>query len=183
MLKNFHYSIATLFLCTLMALTSCSKKDVKTEEENLATEELTDNSADKGQAAQTGTDTSTSTLDTNIPAPPTSGELQTVYFEFDRFDLTPSARNTLKSNADWLKANSSVTIEIQGHCDERGTIEYNLALGEKRANSVKSYLSKIGVPTSKMDTVSFGEEHPAVLGSNEDAWAKNRRAEFRITSK
>ena len=130
---------------------------------------------------------------TETPAPPVSveasieelnasGVLKTVYFDYDSSDLLPDARTTLQGNADWLKRNAARRVEIGGHCDERGSIEYNLALGDRRANQVRDYLVNLGVDGSRLEAVSYGEEKPAGRGHGEDAWAKNRRAEFRIKS-
>lgn len=99
-----------------------------------------------------------------------------VFYGFDRFDLSPEARRTLELQAEWLKRYPDVRVVIKGHTDERGTREYNLALGDRRANSVKNYLVALGISPSRINTVSFGKEQPAVLGSNESAWAQNRRA-------
>jgi peptidoglycan-associated lipoprotein len=109
--------------------------------------------------------------------------LPTVYFEFDSFSLSEEARKILSSSAEWLKAHSSLKVLIEGHCDERGTEEYNLALGEKRAKSVRDYLMQLGVPSDNLSTISYGEEFPVDARHNEDAWAKNRRAEFVIIEK
>lgn len=105
-------------------------------------------------------------------------DLTRIHFDFDSYVLTPSARKTLAQNAEVLKALSGVKIRIEGHCDERGSDEYNLALGERRAQAAMNYLATLGVPTSRMSTISFGEEKPLDPGHNEEAWAKNRRAEF-----
>ena len=99
-----------------------------------------------------------------------------VFFDFDKYDLSADARATLRKEADWLAMYDSITITVEGHCDERGTREYNLALGERRATAVKNYLVALGISPSRITTVSYGKERPAVLGSNEEAWAKNRRA-------
>jgi peptidoglycan-associated lipoprotein len=107
----------------------------------------------------------------------TEVDLATVYFDFDRFDIRPDARPALRTNADAItEVPESVTIE--GYCDERGSEEYNLALGERRASSVKRYLVDLGIPSARLRTVSFGEANPAVLGHDESAWRYNRRAEF-----
>ncbi|PWC37385.1 peptidoglycan-associated lipoprotein Pal [Azospirillum sp. TSO35-2] len=98
-----------------------------------------------------------------------------VFFGFDRFDLSPEARATLDRQAKWLQTYGSVTITIEGHADERGTREYNLALGERRANSVKNYLAAKGIPANRVTVVSYGKERPAVAGSGEAAWSQNRR--------
>lgn len=99
-----------------------------------------------------------------------------VFFDFDKYNLKPEARETLQRQAEWLKKYPSVTVTVQGHCDERGTREYNLALGERRANSAKNYLVALGVNPNRIKTISYGKERPAVVGSNEAAWAQNRRA-------
>jgi len=98
-----------------------------------------------------------------------------VFFGFDQFDLSPEARATLDRQAGWLNQYRGVTVTIEGHADERGTREYNLALGERRANAVKNYLVARGVDANRVSTVSYGKERPAVLGSSEAAWAQNRR--------
>ena len=103
-----------------------------------------------------------------------------IYFEFDRSDLLPSAQDVLRKKAAWLRVNSDVSVFIEGHCDERGTNEYNLALGDRRAESAKSFLVNLGIASSRLTTISYGEEKPADFGHNEEAWAKNRRAHFVI---
>jgi len=105
-----------------------------------------------------------------------------VFFAFDKYHLNDIARATLDKQAAWLKANPSTVISIEGHCDERGTREYNLALGERRANSTKDYLVALGVNPSRIKTISYGKERPVALGSNEDAWAQNRRSVTVVSS-
>lgn len=134
---------------------SCSKKDVVEEGDGSASADL--NAGGAGQ-----------------PIP----ELGTVYFEYDSFNLTSQARGALNANADWLKANSGRNVQIEGHCDERGTEEYNLALGDRRAAAVRDYLIGRGVPASQLSTISYGEQRPAVMGSDESAWSQNRRGVF-----
>lgn len=99
-----------------------------------------------------------------------------VFFDFDKYNLKPKARETLRRQAAWLKRYAGVVITVEGHCDERGTREYNLALGERRANSAKNYLVALGVNPNRIRTISYGKERPAVAGSNKAAWAQNRRA-------
>ena len=99
-----------------------------------------------------------------------------VFFGFDQYDLSPEARATLDRQASWLAQYPRVTVTVEGHADERGTREYNLALGERRATATKNYLVARGVDTNRVSTISYGKERPAVLGSNEAAWAQNRRA-------
>ncbi len=103
---------------------------------------------------------------------------QTVYFEYDSADIREDARSALRQNADKLNAGNLGAVTVEGHCDERGSTEYNLALGERRANAVKRYLVDLGVPGNNLRTVSFGEERPAVQGHDESAWRYNRRADF-----
>jgi len=111
-----------------------------------------------------------------------SAELGTVYFDFDKYELKSEARDTLAANAEWLKSNAGIQIQIEGHCDERGTEEYNLALGERRANAVKSYMVSLGVDEARLFTISYGEEMPADPGHDAAAWAKNRRAQFKTAA-
>ena len=99
-----------------------------------------------------------------------------VFFAFDRSDISSEARQTLSRQADWLRRYPNVTVTIEGHCDERGTREYNLALGERRAQAVKNVLVALGIPAGRISTLSYGKERPAVVGSTEDAYAQNRRA-------
>jgi peptidoglycan-associated lipoprotein len=99
-----------------------------------------------------------------------------VFFSFDRSDITAEARQILGRQADWLRRYPNVTVTIEGHCDERGTREYNLALGERRAQAVKNVLIAMGIPASRISTISYGKERPAVVGSTEEAYAQNRRA-------
>jgi len=106
-------------------------------------------------------------------------QLEAVYFEYDSYTLSAEARQTLARNAAWLKENATLAVTIEGHCDERGSDEYNLALGERRAVAVKNYLSTLGVAHQRLSVVSFGEEQPAIAGHDESAWSKNRRAEFK----
>ena len=99
-----------------------------------------------------------------------------VFFAFDSSALSDNAVEILQTQVDWLKANENVDVIVQGYCDERGTREYNLALGERRANAVKQYLISQGIAADRVSTISYGKERPAVLGNNETAWAQNRRA-------
>ncbi|MEI6758567.1 MAG: peptidoglycan-associated lipoprotein Pal [Chlorobium sp.] len=107
-----------------------------------------------------------------------TGPLGDVFFGFDSSELSAEAQEQLKQNSAWLKNNSAKGAIIEGHCDSRGTSEYNLALGERRAGSAKDYLVRLGAVASRFETVSFGEEKPFASGQNEDAWAKNRRDHF-----
>lgn len=103
-----------------------------------------------------------------------------IYFEYDSSALVPEARDVLKRKAEWLRSNPNVSVVIEGHTDERGTVAYNLALGERRAASAMAFMVDLGIPASRMTPVSFGKEKPANPGHNEAAWAANRRVHFDI---
>jgi len=107
-------------------------------------------------------------------------ELATAYFDFDKSELLPSAREALKANAEYLKSNDNFDVLIEGNCDERGTIAYNLALGDRRASVVRDYYALLGVPVKRIAVISYGSEKPADPAHNEGAWQKNRRAETKI---
>jgi peptidoglycan-associated lipoprotein len=109
---------------------------------------------------------------------PAQLNLENVYFDYDRYELREDARATLANNAKQLESNAAARVSIEGHCDERGTTEYNLALGEKRAQAARDYLVNYGIGADRLTTVSFGEERPVDPGHDESAWAKNRRAAF-----
>lgn len=109
--------------------------------------------------------------------------LQTVHFPFDSFVLDDTAKKTLRGNAQTLKDHSALKIQVEGHCDQRGGIQYNIALGEKRANTAKKFLIDQGISADRVSIVSFGKERPIDPSENEEAYAKNRRANFVITSR
>ena len=113
----------------------------------------------------------------NAPAGPANIE-KIVYFDYDSFIIKPEFQSTIEAHAQFLKSNTRAKISLEGHTDERGGREYNLALGQKRADAVRQSLTLVGVATSQIETVSFGEEKPAMQGADESAFAKNRRAEF-----
>jgi peptidoglycan-associated lipoprotein len=169
--------LAVMLLCFAVATTSCSKKDVKEDEPSFSPTESAG-----ADASGTGGDTGAAlggAGDSFSGAP----ELQTVYYDFDSYNLNSQGRDALKANAQWLTENPTATIQVEGHCDERGTTEYNLALGERRANASRDYLQKLGVDASRMSVISYGEERPLDPSSGESAWAKNRRAQFVILSR
>jgi peptidoglycan-associated lipoprotein len=115
------------------------------------------------------------------PTTPPAGALvmDTVYFDFDEATLTETAKDTLVRNAEWLRSNANARVQLEGNADERGTPEYNLALGERRAAAVRSYLTSLGIDGTRLVVISYGEERPADSGHGEDAWAKNRRVDFK----
>jgi peptidoglycan-associated lipoprotein len=105
-----------------------------------------------------------------------------IYFEYDSEQLTAEAENRLRTKASILRANPSVELRVEGHADERGSTEYNLALGQRRAESVKNFIVGYGIEGGRVATISYGEEQPAVEGDSESAWSRNRRAEFEMTA-
>jgi peptidoglycan-associated lipoprotein len=107
--------------------------------------------------------------------------LKDVGFNFDSADLSETARATLKANAEWLKSNASARVQIEGHCDERGAADYNMALGAKRAQAAMDYLVTLGVVSNRLSTISYGEEIPVCKEHNEECWVKNRRARFVVS--
>ncbi len=163
--RNLLTTVVTLSLGAMMTI-SCSKK-ATTEEPDTAGDV---SSIDTGDSANNGG--AAGGAGQKIAA------LPTIYFEFNSFALNSASKEALGMAAQWLKGNTAQKIQIEGHCDERGTTEYNLALGERRASSVKDFLLSKGVSASQVSTISYGEERPIAMGSDEAAWAKNRRVEF-----
>ena len=122
-------------------------------------------------------------LPENVAAINTGGYLKDAFFDYDKADLRDDARTALAADAEWLKKYRTVQFLIEGHCDERGTSEYNLALGDRRANAAKEYLVSLGVDASRIKTVSYGKERPFCSQSTEDCWQQNRRGHFLVTAK
>lgn len=168
-----------LFLAVISVFAiSCGKKNIKKASladsaQQAASDSLTPGAEDVDE--QEGT-----LRDKSYAADP---EVRTVYFDFDRSELSAETRATLSENAAILRKRASVEIQIAGHCDDRGTTEYNLALGQRRANAVRNYYKALGVKMAKMSTISYGEENPACSDSSEECWQRNRRAESLIRSK
>ena len=167
-------SLTVLMLATLLPLAACSPRarQLPPEPPSSTVPEGTEETSTEDPASSVGT--------TAVPGS-RADFLQTVpadrvLFGFDSFSLDDSARRILDAQAAWLVANPTVRVTIEGHCDERGTREYNLALGDRRANAVRDYLQSRGVSPGRMQTLSWGKERPAVEGSDETAWAQNRRA-------
>ena len=127
----------------------------------------------------------TATVQETPPPPPPElkeSQLATVFFDFDKFNLRSDAKATLDANFALLNEFGDVIVKIEGHCDERGTVEYNLSLGEKRAKAAQDYLVGLGIDPTRISIISYGKERPVDMGHTEEAWGKNRRAEFRIIS-
>ncbi|MEW6079699.1 MAG: peptidoglycan-associated lipoprotein Pal [Thermodesulfobacteriota bacterium] len=162
--------IAALLVCGMVFTISCSKKQVKPDT-GATQEKSTVKSSDVDEDAA---------VRMEMQRAREAFENEDVYFDFDRSDLTADARSVLERKAAWLRSNADESVTVEGHCDERGTAEYNIALGERRAKSAMEFLVDMGIESSRLDTVSYGEEKPVDTGHDEDAWAKNRRAHFVI---
>ena len=164
--RNFRNVMVTIALASIALAVGCSTAKKQTEE-------------DSGVTNAPAADDNTATGDSD------SGKamgLQTIHFPFDSFLLDEEEKAQLKANAEILKAKPELKIQIEGHCDQRGGIQYNLALGEKRANSTKSYLTDLGISAQRVTVISFGKEKLIDNGTSDEAFARNRRANFVITS-
>lgn len=174
--------VLVLALSISILFSSCTKQEVAVEDPTLTSQEEQERlkRLEAERAAQAKAEAEAEAK--RIAALKTLENFKNIdiYFEFDKSSLTEEARLILKAKALFLSENSDKDITIEGHCDERGTSEYNLALGDRRAKSVKSYLQGLGISGQRMVTTSYGEEMPIDTGHNETAWAKNRRAHFEI---
>ncbi|MBK5100711.1 MAG: peptidoglycan-associated lipoprotein Pal [Desulfobacteraceae bacterium] len=200
--------IALAFVCSsLLLVTSCAKKQVQVseptikaeEQEKAAAEERAKRAGEAEQQAKLRAEEAEQQAklraeeaareakqkEERLSAQSLADAIKTfesehIYFVFDKYDLLHYARVVLKDKAAWLRANPGYSVWIEGHCDERGTSEYNLALGERRADAAMKFLVALGISKNSIKTISYGEERPADLAHNEQAWSKNRRAEFKL---
>jgi peptidoglycan-associated lipoprotein len=173
MSKKFLYVLCG-FLITSVSLFGCVTSSVDDDEyddgdmeEVIIVEEIDEASFAQEPSIRSGAETSVS-------------ELRAIHFDFDSNSLTQEARRILQNNVDYLTANPDINIIVEGHCDDRGTVAYNLALGQRRAVRVKEYYVQLGIAPERVATISYGEEQPIEFGENEMAWAANRRAESKI---
>lgn len=176
--KRKRFFILSIFMMGAMALGCGGSKPPVTSEPDpfpTVTEETTPGERDTSTAEDTKPAESVAKKTTPVEQ---TFELKTVYFEYDKTDLTSAARSDLAENARQLKANPEINVRIEGHCDERGTVDYNLALGERRARATRAYLIDFGINPARITMVSYGKEKPLDQSHNADAWSKNRRAEF-----
>jgi len=166
-MKSLLTLLATAALISFMVV-GCAKKP-KVEPltkppatETKPTEKPSDQPTDQGTGIESGS----------------SSRFRAIYFDFDRYNLRDDAKADLKKNTDVMQQEENLKITIEGHCDERGTVEYNLALGERRAKSARDYMVNMGVKANRISTISYGKERPVAFGHDEEAWAKNRRDDF-----
>ena len=198
MLQRISFNAVFVFIVALFMTAGCAKQDVVKKDEGIAPapvvkqvdpsktkETAPSRLVDSAPSAQATIKPATSAV--QAPKSSTNGQLQSalnrIYFSLDSNGLSESARDTLNKNAAALMKESSAKIRIEGNCDERGSAEYNLALGERRAKAAQQYFVTLGVKPDRLATISYGKEKPAVQGSDEDAWAKNRRDEFVVVAK
>jgi peptidoglycan-associated lipoprotein len=191
------FMIVIFFLCIGLILMGCPKKTVMKDEPSVKKEESAAAKAEadriaREREAKAREEATKKELEKSLVAKKEPGIegvvfesslLKDVYFDFDKYDIRLADAAILKENAALLKKYTNIKIQIEGHCDERGTNEYNLALGERRANSTKNYLMSLGVSPERISTISYGEERPIDPRHDEEGWAKNRRAHTIITSK
>jgi peptidoglycan-associated lipoprotein len=180
MRKSLFVLIGGLVGITLV-MSACAKKQTKGEEGAMK-EERVESSADMGEEmpAVEEPGMQESEMEPAPVAPKMKVALSSVLFDFDKFNIREDQRPALESNAKWLKDNSGVSVTIEGHADERGTNEYNLALGERRAQATKRYLATLGIDKKRLMTISYGEERPVCMENNEPCYSKNRRAQFEV---
>ncbi len=195
-------SILILFLCLGLILAGCPKKTMLKEEPSVKKEEAARLEAERAakeaqekEAAKIREEEARKAreeFEKSLIAkkePGIEGEvfesrlLKDIHFDFDKYDIRPGDAEILKGNAALLLKYRTAKIQIEGHCDERGTVEYNLALGERRANNTRKYLNSLGVSSDRISTISYGKEKPLDPGHHEEAWAKNRRAHWIVLSK
>ena len=167
--KKWIFLALLLVIPGLMFSVSCQKKLVDASPKPMAKEEPAPAPPKKEEPAAPV-----------APAAPSVVMQEDIYFDFDKATLTPAAQDNLLRKAEWLRDNSDVTVTIEGHCDSRGTNEYNLALGDRRAESAKAFLVDLGIAASRITTISYGEERPVCTQQDEECWAKNRRDNFVI---
>jgi peptidoglycan-associated lipoprotein len=178
--------IIIFILCFGLIMIGCPKKTAMKEEPSVQKE------AAKAEAERAKETKAKEQFEKSLVAektPGIAGEvfesslLKDIHFDFDKYDIRPGDAALLKENAALLNKYPNVKVQVEGHCDERGTVEYNLALGERRANHAKNYLVSLGISPARISTISYGKEKPLDAGHNEDAWARNRRAHTVVTAK
>jgi len=186
MKKNICLAIALVMIVTPMCFTaSCAKKAVQTQSVPTTQPEVSKASQRSAEEAEQRGGLKEDRLRAEASAREAAGRAfvnENIHFAFDSSVLSDQAQQILKSKAEYLRTNPSTRVTVEGHCDERGTTAYNIALGDRRAESVKNFLVTLGISANRLNTLSYGEERPIAMGQNEASWAKNRRAQFVINS-
>ena len=191
--------IVLAFICSsFLLMTSCAKKqiqvsepvqpatqEVKAEGDEAKAAEEAKSAADQDAKARAEAERQARLRDLKMAQKLADEirnfEAENIYFAFDRSDLTDESKSALREKGNWLRANGDYSVNISGNCDERGTAEYNLALGERRAHAAKKFLMGLGISENRLATISYGEERPVDPGRNDEAWAKNRNDQFTLT--
>ncbi len=190
--------IVLAFICSsFLLMTSCAKKQIQVSEPvQPATQEVKaegDEAAKAAEEAKSASDQEARDeaerqarlrdlkMAQKLADEIRNFEAENIYFAFDRSDLTDESKSALREKGNWLRANGDYSVNISGNCDERGTAEYNLALGERRAHAAKKFLMGLGISENRLATISYGEERPVDPGRNDEAWAKNRNDQFTLT--
>jgi peptidoglycan-associated lipoprotein len=187
MRRIFRIAYTITILCAILFVMGCAKKTLEPVPPEVTkpqppgqTEMPAEQPGMKMDTSGSAQGTTTASGKPSMDKARTAFENTDIYFEFDKFELTPEARKVLADKAAFLNSHPKIKTRIEGHCDERGTAAYNLALGERRAKAAQDYLVFLGIGSERVSTVSYGEEKPVDPGHNETAWAKNRRAHFDI---
>ena len=190
--------IVLAFICSsFLLMTSCAKKQIQVSEPvQPATQEVKAEADEAAKAAEEAKSASEQEardeaerqarlrdlkMAQKLADEIRNFESENIYFAFDRSDLTDESKSALREKGNWLRANGDYSVNISGNCDERGTAEYNLALGERRAHAAKKFLMGLGISENRLATISYGEERPVDPGHNDEAWAKNRNDQFTLT--
>jgi peptidoglycan-associated lipoprotein len=187
MKRTIRFVYTLMILCTVLFTLGCPKKvlepvttEIQKPKPQTQTETTKEQSDMKMGTPESGQGTGTTTGKAALEQARVALENTDIFFEYDSFDLTTEAKKILAEKAGFLNSHSTIKIRIEGNCDERGTEEYNLALGERRAKAAQDYLVFLGIGPERISTVSYGEEKPIDAGNNEAAWVKNRRAHFAV---
>jgi len=173
-------AFCSVIIWSIFALVGCSSTTVEPEPTTIALTPPAETQTESAPVPATGRSSLEALQRGESTATPASSPLKEIYFDFDSYDLRTDARETLKANAAWLRDNPAVIVDIEGHCDERGTNDYNMALGAKRAQAAMDYLTALGVTSDRLSTTSYGEEVPVCEEHTEECWQKNRRDRFVI---
>lgn len=176
------FILFSLSACMALAAVSCNNKNIKKASGGKA-DMTTDTAANPDLEIQESTDTAGTEGDIRSGNFVSQETIQPIFFSFDKYGLSDENRGTLQKNAEIIKSHREWIVLVEGHCDSRGTVEYNLALGQKRAKEVRDYYTRLGVPEAAIGTISYGEEKPLCVDEAEDCWAQNRRSETKVKLK
>ncbi|WP_028321965.1 peptidoglycan-associated lipoprotein Pal [Desulfatiglans anilini] len=179
--RLFEIMLCLVLGVALLFTVSCAKKQVAVSDATGVKSGVADDSADRAREAERARMMELERAQRLAQQQVEAFQNERIYFDFDRSDLRSEAKVILQKKAEWLRSNTEYRLVVEGHCDERGTNEYNLALGDRRANTTKDYLVALGVDDMRISTISYGEEKPLDPGHSEGAWSQNRRAEFRLS--